>query len=175
MSELFRYFVEGECEKKLLKSFMYLEDDSFVEGKVEILNFVNSKITKPFARSIKKDTIVVIVIDTDVNDTSNLDFNIEMLKSVSLVKETNIVVVQSVKNFEDEIVFSCNKISEINQLFSTKGKPEFKKKFINHNDIVSKLKKVGFSIEKIWSRKASGGFDKYTNNSKRIKIVKKNK
>ena len=88
--------MEGECEKKLLKAFMYLDAKSFKEGKVEVINFINTKISKPFARSIKKDTVVVIVHDTDTNDTSILEYNISMLINVSLVSEDNIIIVQSV-------------------------------------------------------------------------------
>lgn len=169
MSKLIRYFVEGECEKKFLKSFMYLDCDCFIEGKVEVLNFVNTKISKPFARSIKKDTRVVIITDTDAGDTTILDYNIETLINISLIPVENIVVVQSVKNFEEEIIYSCSQIHDINQLLSTKGKDEFKKKFIAHKDLVSKLHSVGFSINKIWSRKANPPFDKYNNDSQKIK------
>ena len=46
---------------------------------------------------------------------------------------------------------------------------EFKKKFISHKDIVSKLNSVGFSIEKIWSRECKPPFDKYKKYQKSIK------
>ena len=90
MGKIYRYFVEGECEKKLLKSFMYVDGDSFIEGKVDVLNFINKRITKQFARSIKKDTIVVIVIDRDINNTDILEENIKMIEKATLIKREDI-------------------------------------------------------------------------------------
>ena len=69
----YHYFVEGECEKKLLKSFMYVDSDSFIEGKVEVFNFVNERISLAKARTIKKNTTVVIVTDTDVKNIDVLE------------------------------------------------------------------------------------------------------
>lgn len=169
MAGLYRYFVEGECEKKLLHDFMYLDDHKgFIEGKIEVLNFINQRISKSFARTIKRNTTVVIVIDTDVRNISNLEYNIQLLKDVALLDDDHILIVLSVSTFEDEIVYSTN-ISNIHQLLSTKGKDEFKKKFISHKDLLSKLTSVNFSIDKIWSRHANDPFDKYPNDGNRVK------
>lgn len=103
MSELYRYFVEGECEKKLLRAFMYIPGKAFRDGRVEVFNFINEKMSKQGARSIKKGTKIVIVVDTDIKNTEILDYNIELLKNVSLIDEKNITMVFSIKNFEDEL------------------------------------------------------------------------
>ena len=68
MASKYLYFVEGECEKKFLKSFMYRDDYEFEPGKVEVFNFINSKMSKPQARAIRKGTKIVIVFDTDVEN-----------------------------------------------------------------------------------------------------------
>lgn len=168
MSSNYRYFVEGECEKKFLKSFMY-EKEIFVPGKIEVINFNNEKISKPFARTIKKDCHVVIVFDTDIDSLVNMEHNISLLKEVSQLEDKNIILVPSIRTFEDELVYSCSEISDINQLLSTRSLKEFKKKFIAHKDITSKLDVAGFMIEKMWSRNPKGVFGKYKNNVSKIK------
>lgn len=170
MGSRFRYFVEGPCEAKLIKSFMYRPGIHFVEGRVEVRNLINTKMTKAFARTIERNTKIVIVADIDVENTSLLDDNINTLIEVSRIKREDIYLVLSVNNFEEELLYSCEGISNIHQLFSTKGINEFKKKFIAHKDIYSKMISVKFNIETIWSRKPTGEFEKYSNDSRFIKV-----
>ena len=171
MSGKYLYFVEGECEKALLKAFMHFDMFGFIPGKVEVLNFVNKKLTNAQARMIKKDTKVVIIFDTDSFNIQILDENIKTLIEIGEVKANNLVIVMSVKTFEDELVYSCNKITNINDLLNTNGISEFKKKFIKHSDLPSKLLGVGFNINLMWSRKAYNPFDKYINSGNRIKRI----
>ena len=166
----YQYFVEGECEKRLIKAFMYVSPVSFVDGKVEVFNFVNEKMSNQRARSIKRGTKVVIVFDTDTSSTVTLEYNLSVLERIALVDKKNLFLVPSVNNFEDELLYACNGISNINQLFSTNGLGEFKKKFVAHKDIYSKMISVGFDIDKMWSRNPSGIFTKYTNRSKSLKV-----
>lgn len=169
MSGRFQYFVEGPCEKAFIKAFMFCDGVSFKEGKVEVFNFVNERMSNAFARTIQTDAKVAIVIDTDVERTDILDANINTLVNVATIKRENIFIVLSINNFEDEIVFSCSNISNINQLLSTSGTNEFKKKFIVHNNINKKLISVGFDMDKMWSRNPSNSFSKYKNDGNKIK------
>ena len=170
MGSRFRYFVEGPCEEKLIKSFMYQPGSHFLEGRVEVRNLINAKMTKAFARTIERDTKIIIVVDTDVENTSLLDENINVLIDVSHVKREDIYLVLSVNNFEEEMLRSCDSISSIHQLFSTKGINEFKNKFINHKNLEKKLLNAGFDIDKIWVSKPSNSFSKYNNDGTKIKI-----
>lgn len=169
MSNSFKYFVEGPCEKALIKAFMFTDGKHFKHGKVEVFNFINERLSKAKARTINKDNVVAIVFDTDVENIEILEENINVLKKVSLLTDEHIILVPSVKTFEDEIVYSCNKISSINQLFNTKSVKEFKTKFIKHTEIVAKLEQSEFMLEKIWSRKPTGIFSKYQNDGPKIK------
>lgn len=171
MSKRYQYYVEGECEKQLLKSFMYLEEDCFVEGKVEVFNFINEKMSSARARAIKNNTTIVVIVDTDIERIDLLDENINTLKNISRIDEKDIILVFSMKTFEDEIVYASSGIKRINDLLNTKSVDEFKKKFIAHKNIVNKLYNIGFDIHKMWSRKPSEPFDKYIN--KGSKIIKK--
>lgn len=172
MSSHLRYFVEGPCEKALIKAFMFCDGNQFSEGRVDVFNFVNERMTKAYARTIQRDSKVVIVIDTDVENTEVLEANIALLEKVSMIKREDIILVLSVKCFEDEIIYSCN-LSNINQLFMTKGLDEFKRKFINHQNLHKKLLSVGFEMEKIWSKSATNVFSKYPNYGNKIKKISK--
>lgn len=164
------YFVEGECEKAFIRSFMLANGDHFKPGKIEIFNFINDRLSKAKARTINKDMIVAIVFDTDVNNIEVMEENIRLLKSVSLLDDSHIIFVPSVKNFEDEIVYSTSKIKTIHDLFKTKSIQEFKKKFIAHKDIVSKLEELNFDIKRIWTRNGASPFDRYKNSCSKIKV-----
>ena len=170
MPKKYRYFVEGECEKKLLRSFMFLDNGGFIDGKVEVLNFVNKPITKSLAYSLKSDTTIVIVIDTDVDNIDILRNNLKIIAENSNVSADKILLVFSVKTLEDEIVYACaSKIKSVNDIFKTKTIEEFKKKFINHHELKNKLESIGFDIQRIWSRKPKKPFDKYVNSGGKIK------
>ena len=171
MSKKYRYFVEGECEKKLLKSMMYLEEASFHEGKVDVFNFINEKLSNAFARTISKDTRVVIIIDTDIKRIALLEENISILKRITLLNDDDIILAFSVQTLEEEIVYACSKLNNINKLFETKSVSEFKKKFISHSNLFAKLKDAGFDINKMWERNPQQPFDKYQNSGS--KIIKK--
>ena len=172
MAAKYLYFVEGECEKKFLKSFMLQKEPLFIQGKVEIFNVINARMSNAQARTIKNDTKVILVFDTDVENIDTLEENLKTLTNVANVKPNNIYLVLSVKCFEDELVYSCSKIKTINDLFKTKSSQEFKNKFINHADIVSKLETVGFDVNVIWTRGGHSPFDKYPNQGNRIKRIK---
>ena len=125
------YLVEGQCERNLLKSFMDSKTNSFKCGKVEVLNFNNQLISKSYALSLSPDTIVVIVIDTDINSTETLERNLEMLSRHSRIKESNINIVMSVPTLENEIIDSCDKLKNIDDLFNTSGLKNFKKQILH--------------------------------------------
>lgn len=40
MPKKYRYFVEGECERKLLRFFMFLVNGGFIDSKVEVVKFL---------------------------------------------------------------------------------------------------------------------------------------
>ena len=164
MSKLLQYYVEGECEEKIINAFQH-EVVGFLPGKIDVINPAEKIISKLRISQLKKGTIVVLVYDTDVANEKILEANVNSLKRSKNIKAIHHV--QSVGNFEDEIVFaSC--ISSIHEVFKTKSISEFKTKFITHKDIVSKLNSVGFDIDLIWTRN-SKSFNKYINQGDKIK------
>lgn len=172
MSEkIFHYYVEGECEKKLIDEAKKVKYQKLVSGKVEVLNVINKKIDDFRLLTLKKNTIIILVYDIDNPNTQILEYNIEKLRKNGF---NNIMHIQSIKNFEDEIVFSSS-IRKIEELFNTQGISDFKKKFISHQDIIGKLNTVDFNYQKLWSRvNKKSPFSKYSNEEDLINIKKYN-
>ena len=167
---LYYYFVEGECEYALVKALMHSDtefDFSLKPGRVKVFNVVTERLTKLKVMEIKKGTKIVFVFDTDVKNTEIFEENIELI--CKFKDYSDIIFVPSVKTFEDEIIYCCDKIKKIHDLLGTKGTEEFKKKFIDHKDIVNKLTNKGFDFEKLWSRNAPSPFNIYQNNASQIK------
>ena len=155
------YFVEGECEKKLIKAYMNLDETCFHLGKVEVFNMFNERMSNAYARTIKKKTKIIIILDSDVPNVELLDENLKTIKKVTNITDEDIIILFSIRTFEDELIYSCSKLTNIHSLFNTKGIDEFKKKFIGRENIQSKLKEVNFHIEKMWSRSTKSLLEKY--------------
>lgn len=169
MSKIYQYFVEGECEEKLINSLKVRTLEYLIPGKVTVFNFTNKLITNPRIAVLNKDTIIILVYDIDINKIEILNKNIAKLKKFGFKK---IYHIQSINNFEDEIVYSTN-LNSINGLFNTVGKEEFKKEFIHSSNIIKKLDSVGFNKEKLWSRVNNNEpFNKYSNDES-LKIIRK--
>ena len=152
------YFVEGECEKKFIDEYKAGNNAAFYPGKVEVFNFINKRITLARLGSISKNTQIILVYDTDVLDDAMMLENIGFLKSKGF---KNILHIQSIKKFEDELVYSTS-LKNINEMFNTDSTNEFKNKFIKANNLKGKLLKLNFNAAKIWSRKNDAEpFEKY--------------
>lgn len=66
--EYFQYYVEGEDEEKLVN--VLKSDMQCIEaGKVQVLNPVLEKITPLRIRTLKKNTTVILVFDTDAGES----------------------------------------------------------------------------------------------------------
>lgn len=161
-NEIILYLVEGECEEKFINIYKTGEHAFLKPGQVEILNAVNKTITQARARAIKQNTVVVLVYDIDKGNQDILKRNIQTLKQYSLSK---IIHVQSVLNFEDEIIRSTN-LRSIDEMFMTKGIQNFKVAFLNHKDIAAKMSRIAFDPCQFWATLyQKGPFARFANKS----------
>lgn len=168
MSKIYQYFVEGECEEKLINALKVRQQEYLTPGKVTVFNFTNKLITNPRIAVLNKETIIILVYDIDVNKTEILEKNIAKLNKFGFKK---IYHIQSINNFEDEIIYSTV-LNKIDGLFNTAGKEEFKKEFIHSSNIIKKLDSVDFNRDKIWSRvNNKEPFNKYSNKES-LKIIR---
>lgn len=76
MSKIYQYFVEGECEEKLINALRVNPVDYLISGKVTVFNFTNKLISNPRIAVLNKETIIILVYDIDVNKIDILEKNI---------------------------------------------------------------------------------------------------
>lgn len=124
------YYVEGEDDKKVVENVL-----------------TNSRLI-----TIKENTTVILVFDTDTGKVDKVKKNIEILKNSSNVKE--IICITQVKNLEEELVRSCN-IKSAQELTSSKSLANYKRDIKNITNLDKKLKEHNFDIEKFWSKNDS--------------------
>lgn len=164
-----QYFVEGEDEKKLIKT---LKDDlKLIEhGRVQVFNVIQNDISNIILRTFKKGTIVILIFDTDTNNSTVLNRNIQKLKKHSTVSE--VITIPQVRNLEDELKYSCN-IRRITDLLNSRSASEFKSDLIHITNLGSKLKEHSFDINRFWSRQPKSPYEHITNDADKVKINNK--
>ena len=160
---IYHYFVEGDDEKKLLNT-LKLQLECIASGKVDILNVVQERISTAKVRTLKSDTIVVLVYDTDVANTTILKSNIKISIMPSYIGK----FIPQVYNLEDELLRSCN-IKSISALFGSSGTSNFKRDFKNCTNLDSKLQQNNFDVTLLWNKIPANDFSVFGNDSKNIK------
>lgn len=163
----YHHFVEGDTERKFIE---VIKENKYVySGRIEKRNLLEKKISDNILKNIQKNTDIVIIFDTDVIDINNiniLDKNIEIFKNNDRIKE--VILIPQAKNLEDELIYST-KIKKIKDLLESKSDKDFKRDFISCNNLMKKLEEKEFEISKLWSRNAVDIYEKYKNDSEKIK------
>ena len=160
---ILHYFVEGENERKLIET---IKNKYLYSGKIKIINTIQNKIPNSILRTLERETVVVLVFDTDVEKIDILDENIKLIKNSNNVKD--VICIPQIKNLEDELIYSTN-INKIVDLLESKSKTNFKNDFHNCKNLMKKLEDKEFKISKLWSRNAVDIYKKYKNDSEVIK------
>ena len=160
---ILHYFVEGENERKLIET---IKNKYLYSGKIKIINTIQNKVPNSILRTLERETVVVLVFDTDVEKIDVLDENIKLIKSSNNVKD--VICIPQIKNLEDELIYSTN-INKIVDLLESKSKKDFKNDFNNCKNLMKKLENKEFKISKLWSRNAVDIYKKYKNDSEVIK------
>lgn len=147
MRNIIYYFVEGECEKKLIN---VIKNKYIQSGKVKIKNISQEVIHSSVLRTLEKNSICVMIVDTDVLYNNEKCFQ-KILENKKKLEKNGVkyVFIYQDKNLEDEIVKSTN-LKKILEMFETKSIGEHKTIFKNHKNLLQKLEKIGFDINKIW-------------------------
>lgn len=161
----YQYFVEGEDEEKIIK-VLKTDMQLIVPGKVLRFNVVERKITKARLMSLRPDTNVILIFDTDTGNDAILKENIQILKKHLAVE--SVICVPQVKNLEDELVRACN-IKQIKELTGSKSNGEFKRDLIKESNLKRKLENKQFDFSKFWSTSLKEGYDGIVNESEKIK------
>lgn len=161
----YQYYVEGEDEKCLVQ-VLKTELRCIEPGKVQKLNAVQERFKIGHIRTLKADTIIVLIYDTDKEQTDILQENINFLKKQGAVK--SVLCIPQIKNLEEELVYSCN-MKKVGELTHSETISDFKGAIIGCSNLGARLKQCGFSVNKLWSRIPVNTFSKFGNNADKIK------
>lgn len=107
------YLAEGECEEKLL-NVLKQKPSLIAPGRVRKFNVVQNELKASHLMSFPSRSNVVLVFDTDVEETECLKKNIELLKNqFGKVEITDTVVMRAMVDhiivYDDhiEVIFKC--------------------------------------------------------------------
>ena len=134
---IYHFFVEGVGERIIINT-LKTDFQCIQAGKVDVFNVIQNKLNKNILMKLKPGTIVILVFDTDKDETDILDSNLRFLKKQPNVKK--VIIIPEVKKLEDELVRSCN-ITNVKDLMRSKSNSECK------SDL-AKCKKFKTSINK---------------------------
>ena len=160
---ILHYFVEGENERKLIET---IKSKYLYSGKIKVINTIQNKVPNSILRTLERETVIILVFNTDIEKIDVLDENIKLIKSSNNVRD--IIYIPQIKNLEDELIYST-KIKKIKDLLESKSDKDFKRDFISCNNLMKKLEEKEFEVSKLWSREAVSTFKKYRNGAIKIK------
>ena len=162
------YYVEGPCEQQLIAPLKE-NPTKLIPGKIKVFNVIQNLIPKSQMLSIQTGTTVVLVFDTDVEQTAKLKKNLELL--TRYCGELLIVFLPQVLNLEDELV-RCTDVSSAADLTRSNSIRNFKTDFckLKVKDCRAMLDRHGLKTEKLWATKVPEAFSFVESNSSRIKV-----
>ena len=165
-NNIYKYYVEGEGEKRII-DVLKTDFKSIKPGKVEVFNVNQEHFSDMRLRTLKNNTIVVLVYDVDVDKEGieNLEWNIRFLKSRSNVK--SVICIPQVENLEDELIAACD-IKEIKEITKSKSNTNYKSDLLNCSNLYSRLQQSGFDYGKFWKKMPKNSYGKYGNDSEKI-------
>lgn len=141
-----QYYVEGLCEKKLIRTLV--DHQMLIPGKTEVLNPVQETLKPSHMRTLPPKTIIILVFDTDTQETDILKKNLDFLHSQSNVK--NVMTVPQCNNLEQELI-RCTDIRYIRELLGCAHDSDFKSLLIDEKRLFDKLLAHHFDFSKFWS------------------------
>ena len=159
------YFVEGDCEAKLINALKQ-KPELLQPGKVVVLNLIQNYIPKSRLLSITSETKVVFVFDTDKKEVEHLRKNIEYIETYC--KKSKLIFLPQVLNLEDELV-RCTDVSEPKEITKSKSNSNFKSDFCKLTDARSTLTRHQLDVLALWTQNPPEPFTFVKNNSSQIK------
>ena len=163
----FVYLAEGECEEKLIKA-LKMNPALIHTGKVEKHNVIQKILSDRKLMQLEPGSSVVLVFDTDTDDTEILKKNISLLKSMSF--EVEVLTVAQVLNFEDEIERSTD-VKRAQDFTKSESVSDFKSAVnrMKEADFRSALKRHKLDMSKLWSQKPPKAFRLVSQDSDKVK------
>ena len=162
------YLAEGECEEKLLNALKQ-KPAQISPGRVKKFNVVQNELKASHLMSFPSGSNVVLVFDTDVEETECLKKNIELLKSQ--FGKVEITTIPQYLNFEQEME-RCTDVAKAPDLTKSSNVSDFKKTVnrMKEADFRSLLKRHKFDKTKLWIKNPPEAFRFVKQQSDRIKL-----
>lgn len=147
MKRNFQYFVEGECEKVLVNALIR-HFNLIPPGKLRVLNICQKIFPDSLLFSLKPNSTVVFIFDTDV---ASPDVVVKSIKKVmASTTGVDVIVIPQNRNLEDELRASC-RIREIRELTNSKSNKNFKTDFVRASNVGALLENVSFDFSRLWT------------------------
>ena len=152
------YFVEGECEETLINA-LKKDPAKIIPGRVKKWNVIDRVLPNSILNTIQPGSIVVLVFDTDVQNSGFLEKNIQMLKKI--VSKVMIVCLPQVLNLEDELE-RCTDVKNVKELTKSKSRSDFKRDFCRLTDCRQALDIHHIDIGRMWAQPLPEGFASFS-------------
>ena len=154
-----QYYVEGNCEKKLVRTL--IDHQLITPGKTDVLNPIQEVLKQTHLRTIAPKTNVILIFDTDVPKAGILKQNLAFLNSQSNISK--VIMIPQCKNLEDELI-RCTNIKHIRDLLNCAHNSDFKSAFIEEKRLYEKLLLHHFDPGKLWSSTPQKPFSDFIQN-----------
>ena len=149
------YIVEGKCEEVLVRAL--IKDFHLLpSGRIKILNITQAKFPRSLLFSLKSNTSLIFIFDTDAGKYQLVEEAISTIESSTY--GVKIITVPQCRNLEEELIYACG-IKEIKQITKSKSNTDFKSDFIHASNIRQLLENCHFDFGKLWSREAAGEWE----------------
>lgn len=161
------YLVEGPCEDKLVKALKE-KPELIAPGRSHVFNVIHKILPVNRLMQFDPGSRVVLIFDTDIDETTVLKKNIELLKSLDFKVE--VLTIPQVLNFEEEIERSTD-VKRANELTKSASISNFKSSVnrMNAAEFRNALTRHKFDITKLWARNPSKSFNFIKQDSASIK------
>lgn len=151
------YFVEGFCEKQLVEA-LKLPPAKLIPGKVVVFNPIQKRLPMSQLLTIRPNSIVVFVYDTDVQEVDILRDNILLIRKYC--ERVRLVHLMQVPNIEGELV-RCTDVKSVLLLTKSRANNDFKSDFCRPTPQVSRylLDRHHLDANRLWCTPAPAPFD----------------
>lgn len=163
------YLAEGECEEKLIKA-LKMQPPLILPGSVKKFNVVQEKIKESRMMQLDPGSEVVLVFDTDIEETEILKQNIELLKKYCARVE--VLTVVQVLNFEDEIERATD-VDHAPDFTRSASVSDFKSAVNRMKDVELRraLKRHKLDMSKLWAQKPPKAFRFVSQDGEKVKEI----
>lgn len=161
------YFVEGSCEKQLVEA-LKLPPAKLIPGKVIVFNPIQKRLPMSQLLTIRPNSIVVFVYDTDVQEVDILRDNILLIRK--FCERVRLVHLMQVPNIEGELV-RCTDVKSVLLLTKSRAANDFKSDFCRPTPQACRylLERHHLNADLLWTAAAPQPFNNLERNRTTVK------